>query len=68
MTSMSRWREKPIWSMTSLELDHTRRERFLANLNPYSQAFFLPPEKFHSASCRANALLYTVRKVCTWPG
>ncbi len=45
-----------------LELDHTRRERFLANLNPYSQAFFtfLPEEHYSASLQEANALLYTV--------
>ncbi len=45
-----------------LELDHTRRERFLANLNPYSQALFtFLPDEHYSASLRdADSLLYTV--------
>ncbi|MFA5447697.1 MAG: DNA replication and repair protein RecF [Sphaerochaeta sp.] len=45
-----------------LELDHQKRERFLANLKPYSQAFFtfLPDEHYSSSLQGQKSLLYTV--------
>ncbi len=45
-----------------LELDHAKRERFLAHLTPYSQAFFtfLPDEHYTSALGQEGAMLYTV--------
>ena len=45
-----------------LELDHQKREQFLGELTPYSQALFtfLPDEHYTSSLQDGGALLYTV--------
>ncbi len=47
-----------------LELDHTRRERFLSHLKSYSQALFtfLPDEHYSKSLQDEDSLFYTVRE------